>query len=150
MRGPLTFAIYGAWGRLAGFGTAELRLLSPFVAGATALVWLAFLRDRLRSRAVVGLALATLVLNPYFIGLSVFVFTDMLALLGLALALLGTTRRQPWLSAVGLVVATCARQYLAFLAPALVAAALVSREDRQPVLRRAWPTVVGTVPRSCS
>lgn len=123
MSGPLTFAIYGAWGRLAGFGTAELRLLSPLIASATALV-----------------------LNPYFIGLSVFVFTDMLALLGLGLALLGTSRRQPWLSVVGLAIATCTRQYLAFMAPAMVAAALVSREDRQPVLRRAWPAVVGMVP----
>ncbi|MCC7181747.1 MAG: hypothetical protein IT177_25430 [Acidobacteria bacterium] len=146
MSGPLTFAIYGAWGRLAGFGTAELRLLSPLIASATALVWFAFLRDRLRSCTVVGLALATLVLNPYFIGLSVFVFTDMLALLGLGLALLGTSRRQPWLSVVGLAIATCTRQYLAFMAPAMVAAALVSREDRQPVLRRAWPAVVGMVP----
>jgi len=93
MSGPLTFAIYGAWGRLAGFGTAELRLLSPLIASATALVWFAFLRDRLRSCTVVGLALATLVLNPYFIGLSVFVFTDMLALLGPGLGLLGTSRR---------------------------------------------------------
>jgi hypothetical protein len=85
MSAPLTYVLYAAWGRLAGFGTPELRLLSPVIASATGLLWFAFLKDHLRSRLAVSMSLATLVLNPYFIGLSVFVFTDMLALLGLGI-----------------------------------------------------------------
>lgn len=146
MTGPLTYLVYAAWGHLAGFGTAELRLLSPIVAAVTALAWYAFLRDQVRSAVFVFLALATVVLNPYFVGLSVFVFTDMLALLGLSFAALGVSRRWPVLTTVGIVVATCSRQYLVFLPVALVVVAILSSSRREGIRDLAIPAVLGMVP----
>ncbi len=68
--------------------------------------------------------------NPYFVGLSVFVFTDMPALLGLSLLCLGIVTRRPAAVCIGLIVATMARQYLVFVAPALVAAEVGERAWR--------------------
>ncbi len=129
---PLTYMLYAAWGGIVGFETSALRLLSPLIASLTILTWLTFLTDVLRSRMVILVALATVVLNPYFLGLSVFVFTDMLALLGLALTALGVSRRHPWLAAAGLATATCTRQYLAFVAVALVGLAVSGRRNLKP------------------
>ena len=125
MSAPLTYVLYAAWGSLAGFDTPTLRLLSPLIAAATVLVWYAFLGDVNPSKALALLALFTIVLNPYFAGLSVFVFTDMLSLLGLAVTAIGVSRRKAWLAACGLALATCSRQYLAFLAPAVIGGPLI-------------------------
>lgn len=133
MSAPLTYVVYAAWGAIVGFETSALRLLSPAVAGATILTWHTFLKDVVRSELLVLVALATVVLNPYFLGLSVFVFTDMLALFGLALTAIGVSRRNAWLAGVGLAVATCARQYLAFLAIPLVSLVLL-----RPRARESW------------
>jgi hypothetical protein len=73
------------------------------------------------------LALALFVLNPYTVGLSVFVFTDMAALLGLAIAVHGVTAQRPMQTSAGIALATLSRQYLAFLAPALILTALSDR-----------------------
>jgi hypothetical protein len=127
MSAPLTYLVYSAWSGIVGFETPALRLLSPFVAGVTILAWCAFLADVFRSRAVLLVSLATIVLNPYFLGLSVFVFTDMLSFLGLALTAVGVSRRRPWLAAIGLAVATCSRQYLAFVAIPVAGMVLVGR-----------------------
>ncbi len=74
-----------------------------------------------------ALALLLIVCNPYFVGLSVFVFTDMPALLGMSLLCLGLVTRRPVAVCVAMIVATMARQYLVFLAPALVAAEVGER-----------------------
>lgn len=143
---PLTYILYSAWGHVIGFATPELRLLSPVLASLTALTWFAVLTREVRSRQGVWLALATTTLNPYFIGLSVFVFTDMLALLGLAMVALGVSRRKAWLSGSGLAVAVGARQYLAFLAVAMVLTALLSRDDRRRFRNLIMPAVIGITP----
>ncbi len=146
MSGPLTFVLYSGWGRLVGFETQALRLLSPLIAFATAYVWLRVLLAGLRDGRLVLLVFGSLLLNPYFVGLSLFVFTDMLALLGLALATFGVWERRPWLTASGLAIATCSRQYLAFLAPALVLTGVFSRRDLKPVTRLVIPSLVGMIP----
>jgi hypothetical protein len=112
---------------VAGFDTGSLRLLSPVLASATIVLWLRFVAGVVPAPAVALLTVATIAANPYFLGLSVFVFTDMLALLGLSLAAVGVQRRSPWLSGLGVAVATCARQYLAFLAVAVAALAIFGR-----------------------
>ena len=147
MSAPFTYIVYAAWGQLVGFSTPALRLLSPFIAWATASIWFLFvLRPSLRSPALVLLALATVVLNPYFVGLSVFVFTDMLALLGMAIVTASVQNGRPWIAAIGLAVATCARQYLVFLAPALVAAAWLATPRTSSTRRFMGAAVAGLIP----
>jgi hypothetical protein len=127
MSAPLTYLVYSAWGHLVGFSTPALRLLSPVIAGATATLWFLVIRRHVRGTPIVLIALGCIVFNPYFVGLSVFVFTDMLSLLGLAIVATGVQSRRPWLAGLGLAVATYARQYLVFLAPAIVLAGFLGR-----------------------
>lgn len=146
MSAPLTYLVYSAWGHLAGFSTPALRLLSPLIAWGAAIVWWFAIRRHVRSASMALLTLGVLVSNPYFIGLSVFVFTDMLSLLGLALVVLGVDSRKPWLSAVGLMVATTARQYLVFLMPALLIADFLVRPRSVRPWRFAASALLGTLP----
>lgn len=145
MSGPLPFLTYGAWGHLVGFSTAALRLLTPFIAWAVTSLWFLFFMRHLRSPIASIVGVAILVLNPYFLGLSVFVFTDMLALLGLVMVAFGIQSRRAWMVAAGIAVATCSRQYLAFLAPAVIVAAWLVRSGA-PRWRLGTAAFVGMLP----
>jgi hypothetical protein len=143
---PLTYIIFAAWGHLVGFDTSMLRLLSPMLASATtALFWLILVE----TQASIGwraISFAAVVSNPYFVGLSVFVFTDMLSFLGLVIMWLGLLRHRAALVVAGLMIATLTRQYSAFLAAALVIAALASREPAERRVQAVALAVTGMIP----
>lgn len=146
MSAPLTYLVYSAWGHVAGFSTPELRLLSPAIAWVTAMVWWFVIDRNVRSVPVALLVLGSIALNPYFVGLSIFVFTDMLSLLGLGLVVLGVNSRRHWLTVLGLAIATTSRQYLVFLAPALVTADVLNRPRSADRWRLFIAAFAGTVP----
>ena len=112
MSAPLTYLVYSIWGRLVGFDLSSLRLLSPFIAWATSVTWFLVLQRLCGPTRWTLVALAAVVLNPYFVGLSIFVFTDMLSLLGLAIATYGLSGNRPIPVAIGIAIATLSRQYL--------------------------------------
>lgn len=147
MATPLSFVAYACWGGIVGFDTGMLRLLSPLVAFATTWIWWLVL-----CRACGGasrwtlVALAVIVFNPYFVGLSIFVFTDMLALFGLAVVTYGMLINRVVLVVVGIAVATLSRQYLAFLAPAVIAADLLTTAAGRRRGRLSLAGVVGLLP----
>ena len=84
MSGPLPFALFAWWGGLVGFGTAGLRGLSALIAFATLVLYHSTLEQHGLHGRLKYLLLVLFAANPYFVGLSVFVFTDMLALFGMA------------------------------------------------------------------
>lgn len=114
MSTPLPFALYAAWGDLLGWADATLRLLSLLLAAAT--LWQLHLQlHRLSGSAAWALvALAWLLLNPYMAGLSLYVYTDMLALLCLLLSVQGWLAGRVWLYVAGAALALLCRQYLVF------------------------------------
>ncbi len=127
MTTPLTFIAYAQWGRLVGFDTARLRLLSPLLAtAACVLLWLV-LAPGAKNRLHAAIALSVMALNPYFLGLGIFVFTDMLAIVMMAIVLLGYVKKSAVLVAVGIAGSVLTRQYFAFLVPALIASSLLDR-----------------------
>lgn len=148
MSAPLTYVVYALWGHLAGFGTAALRLLSPLVAWATGTLWLLTLTTGRGLTWPVLACFALFLCNPYVIGLSVFVFTDMLALLGLAIVTLGLARDRSLLVALGVAVATLSRQYLIFVVPAVVMADVLAMAgaSSRATGRHALASVIGAVP----
>src|SRR4029450_10792173 len=64
---PLTYMVYSLWGRLAGFDLTALRLLSPLIAWAASVTWFLVLRRLCGSTRWTLVALAAIVLNPYFV-----------------------------------------------------------------------------------
>jgi hypothetical protein len=147
MSAPLTYLLYSLWGRLVGFDTAALRLLSPFIAWATSAIWFLVLRRRCGLTRWTLVVLAVIVFNPYFVGLSIFVFTDMLSLLGLAIVAYGVSSYRPVLVVVGIALATLSRQYLAFLVPAVIVSdVLVNARVTDRLGRFTLASLVGLVP----
>lgn len=114
MSGPLPFVLYAGWGRLAGDSLQSLRMLSPAIAMLTYLITFAWMWRYTQSEFVAGGLTLLTALNPYMLGLSVFVFTDMLTMLFLAIGLLALERRNAWLLFVGACGALLCRQYLVF------------------------------------
>ena len=147
MSGPLPFALFAWWGALgrvrAGRSEGAVRADRLCDAGAVP----QHARTARTARATQYLLLVLFAANPYFVGLSVFVFTDMIALFGMALVLHASSAGRPGRAALGLAVATLARQDLAFLAAAVVLAALCSRDERDRG-RVAWfaTAVAGMLP----
>jgi hypothetical protein len=76
-----------------------------------------------------ALAMVLIACNPYFVGLSVFVFTDMLALLAMIAVWHGVQTKRTWVAAIGLTTATLTRQYSAFLTAALIICSWLASED---------------------
>jgi len=115
MPGPLTFMLYGLWGRLFGFRIPVLRLLSILPAVATYVLLHRLLFDLFRRPRVAILTTLFSAFNPYMIGLGFFVYTDMLAILLMLLCWLALKNN----SAAGLAVASAGalitRQCLVFV-----------------------------------
>jgi len=117
MSTPLPFIIYAIWGKLFGFQLPVLRVFSIIIAFSTYLVFFSLFR-RYYSSITALMAVPFIALNPYFAGASIFVFTDMMAILFLGLSFLSIQRGKPVLLGMALASALLTRQYLIFLIPA--------------------------------
>jgi hypothetical protein len=119
MSTPLPFILYAFWGRMFGFGLPVLRLFSVLVAVVTYVLFYRLLTDVLGCMSSTFASAAFLILNPYMIGLSVFVYTDMLTLLFLIVSCMAVLRRKPVVLFVSLSAALLCRQFMIFLVLAL-------------------------------
>jgi hypothetical protein len=114
MSGPVPFVLYGAWGRLFGFDPPTLRLFSIVVAVATYVLLFWFLQSETGNLRLSALGTAFVALHPYMLYLSLFVYTDMLAIMCLIGAIAAVRRNRPVWLAVALCGAVLNRQYLLF------------------------------------
>jgi hypothetical protein len=115
---PLAFVLYAGWGRLVGFELPRLRLLSPVIAFLTVMAVYALARRVLCDDRAAGLAALFFLLHPYTIGLSVFIFNDMLAILFGVLLAIGIAASRPALVVLGSAAGLMTRQYVGFLTAA--------------------------------
>ncbi len=116
MSTPLPFLAYAMWGRVVGFDLFHLRILSVIIALVTYVLFHRFLFVTLKNNTKAFLGAAFLAVQPYMIGFSIFVYTDMMAILFIILAGLAHFERRPLLMAVAMAMAILSRQYAAFLA----------------------------------
>ncbi len=137
MSTPLPFVLYSLWGRLFDFEVSTLRLFSVLVAVITYLCFHSLLFSLFEdSRLAVGMT-AFLAVHPYMIGFSIFVFTDMLAMLCVILCCLSVRNQAPVLLGLSSAAGLLCRQYFAFLS---IAAGLhfLLRFRRQKDVRAGW------------
>ena len=115
MSTPLPFILYAGWGRLFSFDLPVLRLLSLIIAFLT----YAFFYDSIEKldvhRYTPLLVVGWLVINPYMIGLGLFVFPDMLAILFVILSIRAVFADRIILLAVFNGLGLLCRQYFAFV-----------------------------------
>ena len=115
MSTPLPFIIYALWGKLAGFQPNQLRFLSLIIAFLTFLTFFIFYQETSKRPDISILLTLFLVFQPYVLGLTVFVYTDMLALFFLALTLLAFHKKKSVLLTFSVAGALLCRQYYIFI-----------------------------------
>ena len=115
---PLAFALYAGWGRLVGFEAPRLRLLSLVIAFATVLAVHGLACRVLRDGRDAVLAALFFLVHPYTVGLSVFVFNDMTAILFAVVLAIGVAVARPTVVIVASAAGLMTRQYFAFLTAA--------------------------------
>ncbi len=115
MSTPLPFIAYAIWGRTFGFDIHILRSLSVLLAIVTYLLFYHLLMSIFARPRTALWATLFLVLHPYMIGLSIFVFTDMMTILFLLMFLISLRRQAPVLLAIFSSAGLLSRQYFAFL-----------------------------------
>jgi len=115
MSTPLPFVLYALWGKVFGFEIQNLRILSIIIALFTC-VSFHYLLFSIFKESIIALATTGFfILNPYIVGLSIFVFTDMLAILFLIICCLAVKNESPALFAIASVFGLLTRQHFAFL-----------------------------------
>jgi hypothetical protein len=119
MSTPLPFVTYALWGKIAGFQPHQLRLLSLIIALFTFITFFIFYQMSSKRPDISLLLTLFLIFQPYILGLTVFVYTDMLALFFLALTLIAFHNRKPVLLAISVAGALLCRQYFIFLPASL-------------------------------
>lgn len=125
MSTPLPFILYGVWGWLFDSDLATLRIFSLLIAFATLLsAYHLFRKAGLHPLASFACILI-LSMNPYFIGVSFFVYTDMLCELFMIWAFISLIKRNIFLSCICLLLAILCRQYMVFFIPVIAAGIFV-------------------------
>ncbi len=148
MSTPLPFIMYGLWGRLVGFEIERLRLFSLLLAVITYLLLFVLLTKLLDSRRSAILGTAFVIAHPYMIGFSLFVFTDMSAILFMVAACLAMYNSRPVWFALMLAAAMLCRQYLAFVFLAAMIFFIMQWYHRRDTMPRSMlvTTVLSSLP----
>jgi hypothetical protein len=116
---PLPFILYALWGKLVGFHLHQLRFFSLIIALFTFITFYIYYYQASGRVKIALLVTLFLIYQPYSIGISVFVYTDMLALFFLAWSLIAFQKEKPIILAISAAGAMLCRQYFVFLPAAL-------------------------------
>lgn len=119
MSTPLPFIMYAWWGKIFGSDLFTLRIFSIILALLTYLLFHRILFERLTNKRFALFGTLFLMIHPYMIGLSIFVFTDMPAILFLLLGYYTLGKDKFYLSAFFIALAILCRQYILFFLPAM-------------------------------
>ena len=121
MSGPLPFIIYSLWGRAFGFELLILRLLSILIALVSYTIFHRLLYFTFKNGLAALFATLFLMIQPYMIGFSIFVFTDGITILFVLSALYGLYKNNMHIYGLGMMAALVSRQFAMFF---LIASAI--------------------------
>ena len=113
--GPLFYYMYASWGRLIGFSPEDLRIFNLLLSAITFILIYLLYGKVLRDLKIVLPGLLLLLLNPYFPGLSMHVFTDIPSLLFIVLIVFAVYIENPLLLLLSTACALLIRQYSVFV-----------------------------------
>ena len=148
MSTPLPFLAYALWGKITGFNLPALRMLSLIIAFGTFLSFYFFFRYWYQNTQTALLLLGFLIFQPYMIGITIFVYTDMLTMFFLAMSLISLHKDEPILFSVALAGGLLCRQYFIFWCLAILVYFIwiqyTSRDHRS--LKMIFSTFVAMLP----
>ena len=112
---PLFYITLAIWTKLLGFNIITQRLFIILIAFISFQLIFYLLQYSLK-RVLMSVMLSLLILiNPYFIGLSIFIYTDMLMILFILLAILFIMKNRLWLFCIFSALAILVRHYAVIL-----------------------------------
>jgi len=114
MSTPLPFLSYALWGKISSFNLPALRLFSFIIAFSTFLSFYFFFKQWYQDTKITLWLLGFLIFQPYMIGITIFVYTDMLTLFFLAMSLISLHKDKPILLSIALAGGLLCRQYFIF------------------------------------
>lgn len=114
MSTPLPFILYSIWGLIFSFDIRVLRVFSIVIAFATYLFFHKLAFELFNHIELSLLSTVFIAVHPYMVGLSVFVFTDMLAILFIVISCISIRERNPISLSISLACGLLCRQYLIF------------------------------------
>ena len=107
--------LYAGWGKIFGYDLAVLRIFSLLISAITFLLFAWLLLQHVQNPGLAFGALSILFLNPYTVGLSMFIYTDMLMMLCLMAFLVAVERESRVLLFVSAASGLLVRQYFVFV-----------------------------------
>lgn len=119
MSTPLPFILYAVWGWLFDSSLATLRIFSLVVAFTTILSAFHLFKKAELTTAASFICILILSLNPYFIGVSFFVYTDLLCELCMIWVFISLIQRNIYACCIWLLFAILCRQYMVFFIPVI-------------------------------
>jgi 4-amino-4-deoxy-L-arabinose transferase-like glycosyltransferase len=147
MSTPLPFMLYAIWGKIFGFELITLRFFSIVIASFFYCIAFIFLKSVFSPKKAL-LYTVFLSLNPYLLGLSYFVFTDMLSMLFIVITIWAINKNNFILMSIGIAGALLCRQYLIFMPITIIVAAAISflyTHNKQDITKLI-SAVMGTFP----
>ena len=111
---PLPFFLYSLWGRIFNFDIQTLRIFSVLIAISTYLLFYKLIFSMFNNFKIAFLTTAFIVVNPYMVGLSIFIFTDMLAILFIIISCISIRKQNAIILSIALASGLLCRQYLIF------------------------------------
>lgn len=144
---PFFFIFYSLWAKVFGGSIESLRILTLLISFITwqLLYWLNsfFIKNPVHCLLLSFLT----VINPYFFGTSVYVFTDMLAIMLLLAGLIAFLKNKIILFSIFSIFAILNRQYAIILPFAIIIYALIAlKKDKQNRIKLFISSIISFVP----
>jgi len=111
---PLPFFFFFLWGRIFNFEIQTLRIFSVIIAFSTYLLFYQLIFSMFNNIKIAFLTTAFIVVHPYMVGLSIFIFTDMLAILFIIISCISIRKQNTIILSIALASGLLCRQYLIF------------------------------------
>lgn len=148
MSTPLPFILYAWWGKIFGFQLHQLRIFSLIISLITFILYFQLFSSVFRKDSVSYLLTLFLFFQPYMIGLSVFVYTDMLMMLFLALVLHAVKNERKFLLFFSAVGGLLCRQYFIYIVIASSSFYLLKiyREENQISKQLLISSIISLIP----
>lgn len=133
---PLFYIIYALWAKVFGSTIESLRIFTLLIALVTWQLIFYLISLYVKNSRITFLLSFLLVINPYFLGTSVFVFTDMLTIMLSISAIISFLKDEYYLFLIFSSLAILCRQYAIIFPLSIIIFSIINILNRKPINKR--------------
>ncbi len=132
---PFFYVFYALWAKIFSSSTESLRLLTLIISLITWQLLFFLIKMFVKNDIHVFLLSLLIVINPYFFGTSVFVFTDMFTIMLILLSIISFIKNKLFLFFIFSTLAILSRQYAVIIPAAVIVYSLLSYKKDNMISR---------------